>query len=40
LKLKDMKILIIHQKDNGSWGQDTYAITEMTGEGLQIVGAE
>lgn len=29
LNLKGMEILIIHQKDNGKWGQDNYSITSM-----------
>jgi hypothetical protein len=29
VQLKDMKILVIHQKDSGKWGQDDYVITGM-----------
>lgn len=29
LQLKDMEILIIHQKANGKWGQDNYRIVHM-----------
>ena len=29
VQLKDMKILVIHQKDGGKWGQDDYVITSM-----------
>jgi len=30
LDQKEMVVYVIHQKDNGSWGQDDYAITEIT----------
>jgi len=29
MQLKDMEILIIHQKDSGKWGQDNYRILKM-----------
>lgn len=29
IQLKDMEILVIHQKDSGKWGQDNYAIINM-----------
>ena len=29
IHLKDMEILIIHQKDSGKWGQDNYKIIKM-----------
>lgn len=29
VQLKDMKILVIHQKEGGKWGQDDYSIINM-----------
>ena len=30
VQLKDMKVLIIHEKSKGQWGQDDYDITNMS----------
>ena len=30
LDQREMVLYVIHQKSNGSWGQDNYAITDMT----------
>jgi hypothetical protein len=32
LDRKNLVLYVIHQKDNGSWGQDDYSITEMGSE--------
>jgi hypothetical protein len=32
LDKKNLVLYVIHQKDNGKWGQDDYAITELSNE--------
>lgn len=37
---KELILYVIHQKDNGTWGQDDYAITEMSDEGSNTTKPE